>query len=296
MNGQSIVVFGGTGFLGRAIVCALAACGGDVRVVARRPDAVDLPPGVERRRADVQDDHEIAAVLENAGTVVNAVSLYLEGGGLDFEGIHVTGATRLARLAHDAGARRFLHVSGIGVSTESPSPYVRARARGEMSVRETFPGATILRPSVLFGPDDSFLATLDAVTRLPVVPLFGRGDTRLQPVHVDDVAAAVAVATRAADAADRVFELGGGDALRYREIVQAVLSHRRRRRPLLPVPWAAWRGIAHAGTVLPNPPLTIDQVVLMQADNVVGADTATFTDLGIEPRGLRASLAECLAR
>lgn len=294
MTARKTVVFGGTGFLGRGMVRALGARGDDVRVAARRPDAVDLPPGVERQRADVQDDDEIAAALENAGTVVNAVSLYLEGGGLDFENIHVEGATRLARLARDAGVERFIHVSGIGVSTESPSRYVQARARGELRVRETFPGATILRPSVLFGPDDGFLATLDAVTRLPLVPLFGRGNTRLQPVHVDDVAAAVAVAAHAADAADRVFELGGGDVLRYREIVAAVLSHRRRRRPLLPVPWAAWRGIAHAGTVLPNPPLTIDQLVLMQADNVVGAGTATFADLGIEPRGLRASLAECL--
>ncbi|MEF8833841.1 MAG: complex I NDUFA9 subunit family protein, partial [Halofilum sp. (in: g-proteobacteria)] len=157
-----------------------------------------------------------------------------------------------------------------------------------------FPGATILRPSVLFGPDDGFLATLDHVTRLPVVPLFGRGDTRLQPVHAQDVAAAVANATHTPDATGRVFELGGNEVLRYREIVQAVLSHRRRWRPLLPVPWTAWRGIAHAGKMLSNPPLTIDQIVLMQADNIVSAGMATFADLGIEARGLHASLTECL--
>jgi NADH dehydrogenase len=215
-------------------------------------------------------------------------------GGLDFDGIHVEGATRLARVAHSAGVERIIHVSGIGVTEESPSPYVRARARGEMRVREMFPGASILRPSVLFGPDDSFLATLDNVTRLPVVPLFGRGNTRLQPVHVEDVAAAVAGAAHTADAKGRVFELGGNEVLHYREIVQAVLSHRRRWRPLLPVPWAAWRGIAYAGKMLSNPPLTIDQIVLMQADNIVSVGMATFADLGIEARGLHASLTECL--
>jgi NADH dehydrogenase len=171
---------------------------------------------------------------------------------------------------------------------------VRARARGETRVNEAFPGATIVRPSVLFGPHDSLLATLDKVTRMPIVPLFGHGETRLQPVHVDDVAAAVAGAACTADATNRVFELGGNEVLRYREIVEAILSHRRRWRPLLPVPWSLWRGIARGAKMLSNPPLTIDQVDLMQADNIVGADVATFADLGIEPRGLRASLSECL--
>jgi NADH dehydrogenase len=294
MTARTTVVFGGTGFLGRAIVRALTARGDTVRVAARRPNAAGMPPGVELRRADIQDDAAVAAAVEGAETVVNAVSLYVEGGGLDFDGIHVEGATRLARVAHSAGVERIIHVSGIGVTEESPSPYVRARARGEMRVREMFPGASILRPSVLFGPDDSFLATLDNVTRLPVVPLFGRGNTRLQPVHVEDVAAAVAGAAHTADATGRVFELGGNEVLHYREIVQAVLSHRRRWRPLLPVPWAAWRGIAYAGKMLSNPPLTIDQIVLMQADNIVSVGMATFADLGIEARGLHASLTECL--
>lgn len=294
MTARTTVVFGGTGFLGRAIVRAMAGRGEAVHVAARRPDAADVPPGVELRRADIQDDDAVAAAVADADTVVNAVSLYVEGGGLDFDGIHVEGATRLARLAHRAGVERFIHVSGIGVTADSPSRYVRARARGEIGVNDAFPGATILRPSVLFGPHDSFLAALDDVTRLPVVPLFGRGETRLQPVHVEDVAAAVDSAVHTADATSRVFELGGKEVLRYREIVEAVLSHRRRWRPLLPVPWSAWRGIAHAGKILSNPPLTIDQVVLMQADNIVSADMATFADLGIEPRGLSASLSACL--
>ena len=294
MTERTTVVFGGTGFLGRAIVQALTARGDAVRVAARRPDAPGMPPGVDPRRADIQDDAAVAAAVADAETVVNAVSLYVEGGGLDFDGIHVEGATRLARLAHSAGVKRFIHVSGIGVTEQSPSRYVQARARGEMGVTQAFPGATILRPSVLFGPDDSFLSTLDEMTRLPIVPLFGRGETRLQPVHVEDVAAAVARAAQTADAAGRVFELGGNEILRYREIVQAVLSHRRRWRPLLPVPWTAWRGIANAGRILSNPPLTIDQVVLMQADSIVSAGMATFADLGIEARGLRASLSGCL--
>lgn len=294
MSERGTVVFGGTGFLGRAVARCLDNRGLPVRVAARRPEHGDLPAAVERCRADVQDDEEVAAAIGDAGAVVNAVSLYLEGGGLDFEAIHVEGAARVARLARAAGVERLVHLSGIGVDPDSPSAYVAARALGEQRVREAFPGAVVLRPSVLFGRHDGFLATLDRVTRLPVIPLFGSGATRMQPAWVEDVATAVAVAATGPEPVAATFELGGRDILRYREILELVLRHRRRRRLLLPLPYSAWRGIARAGSLLSQPPVTHDQVVLMQADNVVGAGVATFADLGIEPCGLRERLADCL--
>jgi len=289
------VVFGGTGFLGRAISRQLAGRGAAVRVAAREPDAIELPAPVERVPADLRDERAVAAALARADAVINAVSLYVERGELDFATIHVEGAARLARLAREAGVARLVHVSGIGVDPDSPSRYVRARADGERRVREAFPDATILRPSVLFGAGDSFLATLDGVTRLPVIPLFGDGATRLQPAWVEDVAAAVVAAAHEPSAAGEVFELGGRDILRYREIIEAVLEHRGRRRLLMPVPWTAWRAIARIGRLLPRPPVTHDQLVLMQADNVVAEGARTFRDLGIEANGLRARLSECLA-
>ncbi len=288
------VVFGGTGFLGRAVVTALAGSGWRVRVAARHPYADILSERIEPRIVDIRDEPAVAAAIEGADAVINAVSLYVEKGGLDFDAIHVHGAARVARLAADAGAGRLVHVSGIGVDPASESRYVQARAQGETAVRSAFPGATVVRPSVIFGANDRFLSTLDSVTRLPILPLFGHGGMRLQPVHVDEVALAIRASLADPATAGTVFELGGGEVLRYRDILRAVLRQRGRRRILLPVPFRIWRGIARVSALLPNPPVTIDQLALLAMDNVVGCDAATFADLGIAPRGLIERLPACL--
>lgn len=297
MNDRLITVFGGTGFLGRAIVHRLLEAGARVRVAARNPHSPP-PVGFEERfdacRADIRDPDAVARAVHGADGAVNTVSLYVERAGTTFQDIHVEGAGILARGARDAGVERLVHVSGLGVDDDSPSAYVRARARGEHRVREIFPEAIILRPSVLFGPGDAFLAALKSVTLAPVIPLFGKGDTRLQPVFVDDVARAVERSLGDAAAPGRVFELGGAQVLTYREAVKAVLAHLGRRRVLVPVPFPVWRVLAGAASVLPGPPLTRDQVILMQADNVVSGVLPRFADLGIEPRGLREALPECL--
>lgn len=299
MTEPIVTVFGGTGFLGREIVRQLADKGWWVRVAARHPDKAGPPPaGAQREsvRADIRDPKSVAKAVDGADAVVNAVSLYAEGRGLDFQAIHVRGAAVLAREARLAGVARLVHISGIGVDAASPSRYVRARTWGEDAVRDDFEQATILRPSVLFGPGDDFLATLDKVTLLPIVPLFGRGETRLQPVHVDDVARAVVAALRRPDTAGQTFELGGARVCRYREVVEQVLAHRGRKRPLLPFPMPLWKLGAGMLSILPNPPLTADQVILMETDNLASPDHPGFTDLGIEPVGIREVLAECLPR
>lgn len=297
MNDRLITVFGGTGFLGRAILRRLPEAGLRVRAAARNPrfpTGDEFDQRVERCPADIRDRDAVARAVDGAWGVVNAVSLYAEGAGATFDAIHVEGAANLARAAREAGVERLVHVSGIGVDEHSPSAYVRARSRGEQRVREIFPEAVILRPSVLFGPNDAFLAALKSVTLAPVIPLFGKGDTRLQPVFVDDVARAVARALQAPDAPGRVYELGGSEVLTYREAVEAVLAHLGRRRLLVPMPFPAWRLLAGMTSLLPGPPLTRDQVILMQADNVAGGKLATFADLGLEPLGFRAALPDCL--
>lgn len=295
---KPVAVFGGTGFLGRAVVAELVAHGRPVRVAARDPHAAafaDLPAdSVERCAVDIRDEDAVATVVAGAAAVVNAVSLYVQAGDLDFDTIHVHGAERVARLAAAAGVNHLIHISGIGVDTHSKSRYVRARALGEKAVRAAFPATIVLRPSVIFGPGDHFLSALDGVTRLPVIPLFGDGGTRLQPVHVGDVALAVDACLAQPVAAGCVFELGGAEVLTYRDILRAILRLRRRRRMLLPVPFMIWHGIARASALLPNPPITRDQVVLMSADNVVSDDAAGLTHLGITPRPLSTQLPACL--
>jgi uncharacterized protein YbjT (DUF2867 family) len=295
MDGPVTTVFGGTGFLGNRIARALAAAGGQVRIASRRPQRPDWAAGantVELLTADLRNEASVARAVAGADAVVNAVSRYVESRRHgSYEDIHVQGAARLARAARKARVERFVLVSGMGTDRSSPSPYVRTRLRGEEVTRAAFPGALVVRPSVIFGPGDAFLGALARVSRLPVVPLFGRGATRLQPVYVDDVAQAVARLVDGAGGNRKVFELGGAGVYTYREIVTLALDASGRQRPLVPVPFPVWRLLALAMKILPNPPLTVDQVLLMQQDNVAGGNFGRFEDLGIEPQSLADYLA-----
>lgn len=297
MATHTITVFGGTGFLGRAIAHELVDAGHHVRIAARhptQPEWVEAGDAVELVRADIRDARDTAAALEGARGVVNAVSLYVEGRDARFRDIHVDAAAQLARLAHDAGIDQLVHVSGIGADPRSRSAYVRARADGETAVIDAFARATIVRPSVLFGPGDVFLSTLARLTRLPVIPLFGHGKTRLQPVHVVDVARAVDRLLGHHPPRQRLFELGGPEVLRYRDILGQVLAHLECERPLVSVPFLLWHALALLAAPLPNPPLTRDQVFLMAQDNVANPDLGGFADLDILPHALRDSLPACL--
>ncbi|HSS64273.1 MAG TPA: complex I NDUFA9 subunit family protein [Gammaproteobacteria bacterium] len=300
LSKPTVTVFGGTGFLGAAVVSRLLDAGMTVRVAARHPE--HLPgqgPGsrVALAQADVRDPETVAAAVEGAQAVVNAVGLYLERGPDTFDVIHVQGAANVAGLAARAGVKTLIHVSGIGADPASASRYVRARANGERLVRDRFDGrATIVRPSVLFGPGDAFLNTIDAITRAaPVFPLFGRGRTRLQPVYVGDVADAVFRCIDGEAATGKICELGGPRVYTYRQVVERVLAFRRRRRLLLPVPFAVWSAQARVLSLFPSPPLTEDQVILMRDDNLVGEGTLTLEDLGASVHDLDAMLPQCLA-
>lgn len=295
---ESVTVFGGSGFLGRRIVRHLAKGGHSVRVAVRRPEAVapgdDAAPAgrIEAVRADIRDAAAVAAALDGAAGAVNAVSAYVEKAGVTYAAVHETGARIVAEACVRYGVAGLVHISGIGADATSPSRYVGARGRGEALVREAFPEATILRPSVMFGPDDAFLDTLaDIARRAPVFVLVG-GATRLQPVHVADVAEAVARVLREPAARGRVYELGGPRVWTLGEVVAAILGRLRLRRPMLPLPFAVARVAAAITELLPSPPLTVAQVELLQSDNVASAGLPGLADLGIEPRSLDDSLAE----
>ncbi|MGL6159715.1 complex I NDUFA9 subunit family protein [Microbulbifer sp.] len=297
MNEQIATVFGGTGFLGRRVVRALATAGYRVRVAARHPEDVDfsdIKDQIAPVAVDIRNERRVTEAVSGSVFAVNAVSLYVERGDLTFDTIHVKGAERIARCARAAGVDRLVHISGLGVDEHSPSKFIRARARGEQVVCNAFERATLVRPSVMFGSDDAFLSSLKTATLLPVVPLFGKGNNRLQPVYVEDVAAAVVELARQAGGQGQVFELGGGSVYTYRQVLQVVMSHLGRRRVLLPVPFTLWRLLVATLSLMPNPPLTRDQLVLMQSDNMVGENAKTFADLGIDPYSLEDLLDECL--
>lgn len=288
---EPVTVFGGTGYLGSQIVKALIKGGHRVRIASRHAGHEPMPAGTEAVTCDIRDTGQVRQAVDGARAVVNAVSLYHEQGDASFYQIHVKAAERIAHEAAQADVSRLVLISGIGASEHSSSAYVRARGAGERVTRQQFPDATVLRPSVLFDQTGGLVANLERVTRAPVVPLFGRGHTRLQPAHVGDVAQAVVRVLGRERTQGRIFELGGG-IHRFRDCVRMDLAHRGRRRLLIPVPFMAWHALALVLGRLPEPQLTRDQVILMASDNVVGEGCPSFDDLGIEPRGLGHVLSE----
>ncbi len=298
-RGRAVTVFGGTGFLGRRVVQHLLDQGFLVRAAARHPERVSPffgPDGVgaERVGADVHDPASVAAALADAYGAVNAVSLYVERRGrASFRAVHVEAAAGVARLAREAGLRHLIHVSGIGADPASPSDYIRARGEGENAVREAFPGATLVRPSVMFGLDDHFLTTLARLLRtLPVYPLFGLGRMRLQPVHVEDVGEAITrILGCAAGAGDLCYEFGGPRIYTFTELVRSVADRIGTRAWLVPVPFVLWEALALLSEFAPSAPLTRNQVALVRRDNVASGNLPGLQDLGLAPTALEDVLA-----
>jgi uncharacterized protein YbjT (DUF2867 family) len=287
---SQVTVFGGSGFLGRYIVQRLASDGAAVRVAVRHPERAVFPAGsgtaglITTVQANVWDEATVGPAIHGSDAVVNTVGHYVERGRATFEAIHGQGALHVAQASAKAGVERLVHISGIGADARSPSAYVRARAVGERLVVEAFPEATILRPSVMFGPEDAFFNQLTALARgMPILPLFGSGAVKLQPVYVGDVAEAVARALASEIARGKVYELGGPRAYTYKALLQLLLRQLGRRRLLVPVPYFAWELLAAVVAPLPKRPISRDQVVLMKRDNVVGPKALSFAELGIAP-------------
>ncbi len=296
----TVTVFGGTGFLGRSVVQHLLGKGHTVRVASRHPERGRKQFSGDTARlhaigADIHNERSVADALAGSEAVVNAVSLYVERGKDTFHSVHVTGAERVARQAHNAGVQHLVHVSGIGSDASSSSKYIRARGEGELAVRSAFPAATLIRPAVMFGPDDAFLTTLpDLLRRLPVYPMFGRGETKLQPAHVEDVAEAIARTLDRPDTGGTIFECGGPRIYSYEELLRSIARTANIRARLLPMPFAAWHALASLAEWLPNPPISRNQVELMEIDTVVPPVAAGFAELDIAPRSLEEVLERML--
>ncbi len=299
----TVVVFGGAGFLGRRLVQRLAAEGTIVRVAVRHPDTAQSAlraAGLDRVtviRADVRDQASVATAVAGADFVVIAVSAYVEKGGVTFEAVHVQGAETVARQAAAAGLARLVLISGIGADPKSGSAYIRARGRGELAVQQAFPGATIVRPSAMFGLGDAMFGALADLARLlPVLPLIGGGRTRLQPVCVQDVAEAVCRMLADPGTADKTYELVGPRAYTVRELVMFTLRLIGKRRVLMTVPFAMAEVLARLFELLPSPPLTRSQVDLLRADNMARGALPGFRELGIQPEAVEAVVPTYIGR
>ena len=291
-----VTVFGGSGFLGRHVVRALAKADYRIRVAVRRPElAGHLQPmgrvgQIHAVQANIRNAASVAAATQDASVVINLVGILFEGGRQSFEAVQAQGAETIARAAADRRAR-LVHVSALGADPESPSLYAQSKARAEAAVFAAVPHAVVLRPSVVFGPEDAFLNRFAALARFsPLLPLVGGGETRFQPVYVGDVADAIAAAVQGNAMPGTVYELGGPDVRTFRELMEFLLQVIGRKRLLVPIPFALADMQAVLLQLLPNPLLTRDQVQLLRTDNIV-SDVArkegrTLEALGIHPRSM----------
>jgi len=295
-----VTVFGGTGFLGRRIVRHLRLHGFCVRVASRHPDRGHAlgPDDAQLRavKADVRDQRLVADALADAYGAVNAVSLYLEQGLETFHSVHVESAQRVAAQAQRAGVRRLVHVSGIGADPRSQSLYIRKRGEGELAVREAFAEAILIRPAVMFGRDDAFLTTiLKLLNQLPLFPMFGNGQMRLQPINVEDVGEAIAKILQREQTGPNMFECGGPSVYSYEELLRVVANAAGIKPILLPVPIAAWGALAWISEMLPSPPITRNQVELMQIDSTSMQGIPGLEELGISPHSVEEVLQDLLS-
>ena len=303
-----LTIFGGSGFIGRYIARRAAKAGWRVRVAVRRPDEAifvrtyGVVGQVEPVGCNLRDDASVAQALSHADAAVNCVGILAPQGKNTFQAVQAEGAARVARLAAAEGIDRVVQISAIGADTASASAYARTKAQGEAAVLEHRPQAVILRPSIVFGPEDDFFNRFAGMARMsPFVPVVG-AKTKFQPVYVDDVAAAAMKAVEG-EAAPGIYELGGPDVDTFRELMEQMLAVIERRRLIVNVPFFAARimgggfDLLHKASFgLINGPLTLDQVRNLAVDNVVSGQTKTFDDLGIRPVSMEGVLPEYLWR
>ena len=296
-------VFGGSGFIGRYIVHALAAEGWRVRVAVRRPHtayflrALGEVGQVEPFQANVRDEKSIQRAVAGANAVINLVGVLYESGSQTFASLQAEGAGRVASAAAKAGVNQFIQMSAIGADAASESAYARSKAEGETAVKAAFPAATILRPSIVFGPEDDFFNRFATLARFsPILPLISGGLTKFQPVYVGDVAKAAIAALKSPLAAGRTFELGGPSVYTFKELMQLMMSVTGGHSLLVPVPrpLAMWK--AFFLQLLPKPLLTVDQVRLLDHDNVVNPAAPDLAALDIIATPAEAILPLYLAR
>jgi len=318
MKGKLVTVFGGSGFIGRHLVQRLATAGARVRVAIRYPgEAAYLQPmgdvgQIVPVRASVTHEASLRAAVAGADAVVNLVGILYEKGPWTFDAVHRGGAANVARAAAEAGVEALVHMSALGADANSHSAYAASKAAGEAAVRKAFPDAVILRPSVVFGPQDGFFNLFASLARFtPVLPVFGcprpavrdgkldvygDGGVKFQPVYVGDVAEAIMKGLGDRSCAGQTYELGGPGVYSFKDIMDMILRYTGRRRLLLPLPYFIASLEAGLLQLMPKPLLTTDQVELLKSDNVVSGDLPGLAELGIAPTGVEVIVPAYLER
>lgn len=296
MKNKKVTIFGGTGFVGRQIIRELAAAGANIRVATRRPEKAYFlrPCGVVGQIVPVaispNDPKSLRAVIDGSDYVVNCIGILSRKRRGDFQRLHTDLPGEIAKACADLGVDRLVHISALGVD-KGRSRYAKTKLAGETAIHDAFPKATILRPSVIFGPQDNFFNMFAGMAGvMPALPLIGGGKTKFQPVYVGDVADCVLRALTLSPAngkpEGKIYDLGGPEILSFKEIYKRMFDITGRKVALLPVPWLIARVQSMFLSLLPNPPLTPDQVTSLKTDSIIGNGTNVMEDLGITPTGM----------
>ena len=298
---QLVTVVGGSGFLGTYVVRRLLKDGYRVRVLCRNPQGTDAGTvktqgylgQVSVEYADLSRPETLQNKLNGSIAVINLVGVLYEKGTQNFARLHAQGAEKLAKMAAAAGVTRFIQLSALGVDKAEKSRYARTKMQGEKAVTQAFPGATILRPSVIFGREDHFF---NQFAGMAFLAMFGGGRTKFQPVYVENIAEAVSVCLKREDTQGRIYELGGPEVMSFRQILDFVLDATGREKGVLDIPFFIGDLMGAAVQILPKPFLTRDQVALLRYDCVTSPDMPGFRELGIQPDAVERIVPEYLAR
>ncbi|MEH6404392.1 MAG: complex I NDUFA9 subunit family protein [Sneathiella sp.] len=304
MSAGLITIVGGSGFIGRHLVSRLAAKGYQIRLAVRDTEKAKLlitqgnVGQIAGMQTNIRNQASVERAVAGADVVINLVGLLYQSGAQKFEAVHLDGAASVAKAAKAAGAKQLIHMSALGADGESVSSYSRTKAGGERAAVEGFEGATVIRPSVVFGADDDFTNKFAGLTALvPALPLLDGGSSLMQPVWVEDLTNAIAKIIETPSCQGKVYEFGGPDEMALSQIIDSILKNTKRNCLILPVPKAMMNMVAFFLQRIPGKPfLTTDQVKLLSVDNVIGGDQAGFADLGIEPTALDAILPTYMTR
>jgi uncharacterized protein YbjT (DUF2867 family) len=297
-----VTIFGGGGFIGRYVVRLLAQHDWVIRIAQRRPDAARflIPAGnigqIDLVQANIRDLSSVQRAIKGSNAVVNLVGILAPSGRQLFSTVHSQGPAHIADAASKYGVDKLVHLSALGADPRSSSRYAQSKALGEEAIMRRFPKATLLRPSIVYGPEDQFFNRFARMTRFsPFLPLIGGGETRFQPTHVSDVARAVFHALVEPQAEGKIFELGGHEPISFKDLMILMLREIGKRRCLLPIPYAFAYPLAFFLQGLPGAPLTVDQIRLLKNDNILSGRYPGYQDLQIEPLALSSILLSYLS-
>ena len=302
MKQKTITIIGGSGFVGRSVVEKLAKTGAPIIILTRNADKAKMlkPLGdvgqITAISGDALNDDALESVIAPADMVVNLVGILAPSGKQNFEATQALLPQRIAAFAKTHNVEKIVHLSAIGADLKSKSRYAATKAEGERALLRGFSPVTILRPSIVFGPGDGFFNRFGQMAMVaPALPVIGGGRNLMQPVYVGDVSDAVVASLRDASTNDQIFELGGPRAYSFKRLMEMTCEAVGRTRPLISVPFALMHIPASFLQFLPNPPLTRDQLYLLEQDNVVAKKAKTLADLGIAPQSVEAHISDYLA-